>query len=116
MLQGHPAQIFHGDKPLPLVIGDLIDGADIGMVESGGGTSFAGKTFQTLRVSCQILGKKLQRRKPAWRGVLGLVHHPHDLLVVGEKSQLPQQRRASGQKRAQFGAQSIRAIAITCRF
>ena len=57
MLQGHPAQIFHGDKPLPLVIGDLIDGADIGMVESGGGTSFAAKTFQTLLVSCQILGK-----------------------------------------------------------
>ena len=39
---------------------DVIDGADVGMVEGGGGTRLASETFERLRVLRYIVGQELQ--------------------------------------------------------
>ena len=41
-----PLQQLHNDKVLPLMLLDGVDSADVGMIESRGGASFALKAFQ----------------------------------------------------------------------
>src|SRR5580704_1085472 len=77
MFQGDAIEVLHGDERLVFVLSDVVNGADIGMVESGGGTSFAPETFQRLRVLGYVIGKKLKRNETAQFGVLSLVNHPH---------------------------------------
>jgi len=70
---------------------DLIDGADIRVIKSGGGTGLTMEALQdTLVVSYQFW-QKLQGYKAAQFGVLGLIDHTHaaaaeglDDAVVGE--------------------------------
>jgi hypothetical protein len=59
------------------VLADFVNGADIGMVESGSGTGFATETFQRLWVLRYIVGEKFKRDKATERGVLGLVDDAH---------------------------------------
>ena len=77
MLESHAIQVLHCDEPLPLVVRDLVYGADIGMVQSGRGPRLATEAFEDLRVFGDFIRKKLQRRKATEHGVLGLVDHPH---------------------------------------
>ena len=64
-------------KGLLVLLANFVDGADVGMVESGGGAGFTAETFQGLRVLRDVVGKKLQGDKAAKLGVLGLVDDTH---------------------------------------
>jgi hypothetical protein len=77
MLQRESIQKFHGDKAFAVVLTNLVDGANIGMVEGRGSAGFTAKTFQRLWVLRDIFGKKLERNKPTERSVFGLVDHTH---------------------------------------
>ena len=59
------------------MIADLVDGADVGMVQRRGGLRLALKSFEGLRVLRDFLGQELQRDEAVQVGVLGLVHHAH---------------------------------------
>ena len=61
----------------PSCLPDLVDRADIGMVESGGGVRLALETGQSLGVLGDVIGKKLQGDKAVQGYVLGLVDHTH---------------------------------------
>ena len=50
VFQRQPVQKLHGDEGLPIVLADLVDGANVGMVEGGRSTSLPPKAFQSLRV------------------------------------------------------------------
>src|SRR5271157_3220199 len=50
MLECHPIQVFHGDEGLVLMPPNLVDGANVRMVQSGGGTRLSAKAFERLRV------------------------------------------------------------------
>jgi len=56
---------------------NLINGADIGMVQSGGRTRFAPEAFQGLVISREVFGKELQGDLAAQGQVFGLVDHTH---------------------------------------
>jgi hypothetical protein len=60
VLQGCTVQKFHGDEGAPFVVADVVDGADVGMIERRGGTGLAAKALQRLRVTSCIIGKKLE--------------------------------------------------------
>ena len=77
MLQRHTIQIFHGDEALAFVFADFVDGADVGMVQGGGGAGFPAEAFQSLRICGHIIGQELEGDEAAERGVLGLVNHTH---------------------------------------
>ena len=58
VLQRASFQILHGDESLVAVGANVVDGADIGMVQSGGRAGFATKAFQRLRIKAQTVGKE----------------------------------------------------------
>src|SRR5712671_1382165 len=63
MLQGNAVKKLHGNECLAVFLADIIDGADVGMVQRGGSLRFALKTGQGLRVPSDVLRQKLQRHK-----------------------------------------------------
>src|ERR1700676_317648 len=77
VLQGLATQHFHHDELLAAVLGNLVDGADVGMVQSRCGTGFTAKAFQGLGVASQLRGKKFERNAASEVKVLGLVHYSH---------------------------------------
>ncbi len=68
---------FHGDKRLTVLLADLVDGADVGMVQRGGRARLSAKTLQSLRVLRHVIGKKFQRDKTTKRVILGFIDNPH---------------------------------------
>ncbi len=64
-------------KGCAVVPADLVDRANVGMVQRGGGARFAAKALERLRVVGNIVRKKLDGDEAAELGVLGLVDHAH---------------------------------------
>src|SRR5260370_39310279 len=61
VLQREPVQKLHGDVGLVATLADVVNRADVGMVERGGGPSFTPETFQRLRVSGNVIRQELER-------------------------------------------------------
>ena len=47
-------------KAAAVVFADVVDGADIGMIEGGGGFGFALEAFEGLRVASEIVGEEFE--------------------------------------------------------
>src|SRR5437016_1375541 len=77
MLQRNPVQKFHSNECLPVLLADVMNRADIGVVQSGSGTRLTAKAFQCLRVTGEFFRQKLQSHKAAEPSVFGLIHDPH---------------------------------------
>jgi hypothetical protein len=77
MPESLPFEVLHGDEGFAFVLADLVDGADVGMIECGCGAGFTLEPFQDLRVRSQTLGQELQGNESAELGVLGFVDHTH---------------------------------------
>src|SRR5271156_2665199 len=77
MLKGYAFKKLHDDEGTSILFADVIDGADVGVIERGCGAGFAAKAFQSLTVPGQVFGKKLERNKAAQASVLRPVHHAH---------------------------------------
>jgi len=56
---------------------DLVDRADVGMIERRGRSRFTAKSLERLRVEGQRIRHELQRDRTAQSRVFGLVHHAH---------------------------------------
>ena len=59
------------------MLANLIDGADVGMIESRGGPRLAAKAFQGLGISGQFVGQEFQRDETPQFGVFSFVDHTH---------------------------------------
>jgi hypothetical protein len=70
-------QKLHCDKRLLVALADLINRADVGMIQGRSRPRFPTKSFQRLRVISHIIGKELQSDEASKMGVLGLVNHTH---------------------------------------
>ena len=77
VLEGLALHQLHGDERLPVVLADLMDGADVGMVEGGSSPGFAAEALQRLGILRQVFGEKLQSNVAAQAEVLGLIDHTH---------------------------------------
>ena len=77
MLQRHALQKLHGDEGFAVLVVDFVDGADVGMVQGGGGLGFALEAAECLRVFGHVVGQELEGDKAAELHVLGLVDHTH---------------------------------------
>jgi hypothetical protein len=77
MLEGLPFEILHDDEGLAFMLADLVNRADVRVVQHRGGARFAFETFESLRVQGEAVGQELERYKAAELGVLGLVDHAH---------------------------------------
>ena len=58
MLQRYAVQELHRDERLVFVFADLVNCANVWVIQGGGGTRFPPKAFERLRVSGHILRQK----------------------------------------------------------
>ena len=84
-------QILHGDEGAAVLLADVVNGADVGMVQSGGGPRFALEPAQRLPVARQVVRQELEGHEATESSVLRFVDHAHaaaaellDDAVVGE--------------------------------
>ena len=77
VLQGVAVEELHGDERLAVLVADVVDGADIGMVEGGRGLGLTPETLQSLAVLGHSFGQEFQSHKAIEPGVLGLVDDTH---------------------------------------
>ena len=101
ILQRLALQILHGDERPSVLLADVVDRADVGMVQRRRGLRFAREAAQRLGITCQIFGDELERNGTMKPRILGFVHHAHpaaaellDDAVVRER--LTDQRIAAG--------------------
>ena len=59
------------------MLADLVDGADIGVIQGGRGASLAAEALEGLGIVGYIFRQKLERDEAAKLSVLSLVDHPH---------------------------------------
>ena len=92
VLQRLPIQEFHGDERLAVLLANIVNRADVGMVQGGGGLRFTLESRQGLRIPGDILRQKFQRHEALQPRVFGLVNDTHasaaelfDDAVVGER-------------------------------
>jgi hypothetical protein len=84
-------QILHRDEGAAVLLADVMNGADIGMIQGGRGASLPLEPAQRLLVASQIVRQELEGHEATEPGVLRFVNHAHaaaaellDDAVVGE--------------------------------
>ena len=77
MLQGGAVQVLHHDERLAFVFANLMDGADVGMVQGGSRARFAAETLERLRVLGDVGGEEFEGHEAAQFGVFGLIDDTH---------------------------------------
>ena len=77
MFQSFAVEAFHREVGVAAVFADVVNGADVGMVQRGSGLRFAAKPFQGLRVARQLFGQKFQGHETIEASVLRFVHDAH---------------------------------------
>ncbi len=75
--QGAALQVFHHEKRTAGGGVDVVERADIGMVECGNGASLALEALYRDGVAGELFGEKLQRDGAAQTNVFGLVDDTH---------------------------------------
>jgi hypothetical protein len=77
MLQGHPIQKFHGDEGLAGMLTNVIDRADVRMIQCRSCLGLTTKSLQRLAVIGNAFGQEFKSNKPVEASVLGLVNMAH---------------------------------------
>ena len=77
VLQGHALEILHGDKGLAVFLANVVDGADVGMVQRGRGLGLALKAAERRGILGHFIGQKLERYKAVQPRVFRFVNHAH---------------------------------------
>ena len=77
MLQRHALQKLHGDERLAVLLADVVDGADVGMIQRGSRLRFALEAAERLGIAGDFVGQELEGDETAQPRVFGLVDHTH---------------------------------------
>jgi len=77
VLQRLSFQQLHHNERLTFVFANVINRANVRMVESRGCSSFPLKALQGLTVFGKVLRQELEGHETAETGIFGLVHHTH---------------------------------------
>ncbi len=69
--------MFHGNEDFAVLFANIVNSADVGVIQSRGSSGFALKTLQSFGVFRYVIGQKFQCDKTVQARVLGLVDHAH---------------------------------------
>jgi hypothetical protein len=58
--QRHPVQKLHGNEGMPILLADVVESADVGMIQCGSGLGFPLKAGQGMRVADDVFWQKLE--------------------------------------------------------
>ena len=70
-------EALHGDEGVAVFLADVVDGADVGVIERGGGLGFALEAGERLRVFGDGVGEEFQSDETIEAGVFGFVDDAH---------------------------------------
>src|SRR3984893_15413814 len=65
VLQGHAIQIFHCDESFSVLVANVVDRADVGMIQSRCGASLTFESFQRLWVVRDVFREEFQSDETA---------------------------------------------------
>ena len=77
VLQGLAFQVLHGDEGAPVVLANVVNCANIRMIQAGSGLRFAAKAAEQMLVGVDFVGKKFEGDEAPQASVLGLENHAH---------------------------------------
>ncbi len=77
VLQREPFQVLHGDKRLSVLLANVVNCADVWVIQGRRGLRLALEACQSLRVLANFVRQELQGDKTLETGVFGLVDHAH---------------------------------------
>src|ERR1019366_4108996 len=77
MLQRHAVEKFHSEEHLPVLLANVVDRANIGMIQCRGSLRFALETGERLWIAGKLFRQEPEGDEALKPGVLGLVHHAH---------------------------------------
>ena len=93
MLERFAIQKLHGDECLSVLLADVVNGANIRMIQRGCGLRFALETGKSLRVASNFLRQEFERDEAMKPGVFRFVNDAHpaaaqffDDAVVGNRA------------------------------
>src|ERR1700682_6840485 len=68
---------FHDDERMVILLANIINGADAGVIKSGSGVRFTAETFQRLGILLHVIREKFQGYDAFKAGVQGLIDDTH---------------------------------------
>ena len=77
LLERHAVEILHDNAGAAVLLADVMNGADVRVVQRGRGTRLPLEPAERVRIARDGFGQKLERDEPVQASVLGLVHHAH---------------------------------------
>src|ERR1700678_1839043 len=77
MFQSLSIQVLHGDEGSPRLLANIVDGANVAMVERAGGTSFTPESDDGGWVRGKILGQELQCYQASQPGIARFIDDAH---------------------------------------
>jgi hypothetical protein len=77
MFQRLAIEKFHGDEGFLVLLADVVNGTNVGMVQSRGGLGFALESSEGLRIFRDVFMKKFQGDKTVQANVFGFVDDAH---------------------------------------
>src|SRR5215467_14048538 len=77
MLEGVAVEALHNDKRLTIVLVDVVNDAEIGVIQGGGGVRLASEAFQSLWATEERFRQELQSDQSRKLRILGFVDHTH---------------------------------------
>src|SRR5580698_3801503 len=77
MPQRDPFKTFHRDERMPILLADIVDCANVGMVQCGRSLRLSLKTRQRVRIACESRWEKFQRDESLEARVFCFVDHAH---------------------------------------
>ncbi len=77
VLEGQAVEVLHGDESLAIFLANIVNGADVGMVQGGSRLGLTAKTLQRLPVLGDVLREEFQGDEAIEAGVFGLIDDTH---------------------------------------
>src|SRR3954452_12773646 len=77
MLKRVAIQKLHGNESLAVFFANVVNRADVGMVERGCSLSFTLEAAERLRIAGHFVGQEFQSYKTVQPGVLSFIDHSH---------------------------------------
>ncbi len=77
VLQRQAVEKFHGNEGVAVLVVNLVDGADVGVIQRRSGLGFALEAGQGLRVFGDFIGQEFQGNKAMQLHVFGFIDHAH---------------------------------------
>ncbi len=77
MLQRLAIQKFHGDERAPILLADVVNRANVGMIQGRSRPCFAPETFQRLLIARKCFRQEFQRDESPKPAVFRLVDDAH---------------------------------------